>query len=177
MLHEVLQLVMLYLSNIKSKNAFRKKIVLLPFFQDSLLCKAFNPLSINPTKWSDTLKHKAQNSKLLPTNHLSVFDYFVELALKRLIPCSFVLALTCPISIFKELRRSDFTLHFQGYIRYKTIASQNMPFEAPVKDFFVSKESYVPFSGYSSFCIFNRTMICKIYDVMMSINTCDRVRF
>ena len=88
-----------------------------------------------------------------------------------------MLTLTCPISIFKELRRSDFILHFQGYIRYKTIASQNMPFEAPVKDFFVSKESYVPFSGYSSFCIFNRTMICKIYDVMMSINTCDRVRF
>ena len=42
----------------------------------------FNPLSANPTKWSNT--HKQFVFKL-PTNCLSVFDLFVGLALKRLI--------------------------------------------------------------------------------------------
>ena len=38
-----------------------------------------NPLSANPTKWSNTLKQCVAN---LPTNCLSVFDHFVGLALK-----------------------------------------------------------------------------------------------
>ena len=37
-----------------------------------------NPLSANPTKWSNTLK---QFVGKLPTDCLSVFDHFVELAL------------------------------------------------------------------------------------------------
>ena len=40
-----------------------------------------NPLSANPTKWSNTLK---QFVGKLPTNCLSVFDHFVGLALKWL---------------------------------------------------------------------------------------------
>ena len=40
-----------------------------------------NPLSANPTKWSNTLKQFAGN---LPTNCLSVFDHLVKLALKGL---------------------------------------------------------------------------------------------
>ena len=40
-----------------------------------------NPLSTNPTKWSNTLK---QFVGKLPTNCLSVFDHFVKLALKEL---------------------------------------------------------------------------------------------
>ena len=40
-----------------------------------------NPLSANPTKWSNTLKQFAGN---LPTNCLSVFDHFVGLVLKGL---------------------------------------------------------------------------------------------
>ena len=40
-----------------------------------------NPLSVNPTKWSNTLK---QFVGKLPTNCLSVFDHFVGLALKGL---------------------------------------------------------------------------------------------
>ena len=39
------------------------------------------PLSDNPTKWSNTLK---QFVGKLPTNFLSVFDYFVKLVLKGL---------------------------------------------------------------------------------------------
>ena len=39
-----------------------------------------NPLSANPTKWSNT----QTICWLLPTNYLSVFDHFVGLALKRL---------------------------------------------------------------------------------------------
>ena len=48
------------------------------------LCKFIlflNPLSDNPTKWSNTLKQFVDN---LPTNCLSVFDHFVGLALKGL---------------------------------------------------------------------------------------------
>ena len=41
----------------------------------------FNPLSTNPTKWSNTLKQFVGN---LPTNCLSVFDHFMNLALKGL---------------------------------------------------------------------------------------------
>ena len=41
----------------------------------------FNPLSANPTKWSNTLKQFGGN---LPTNCLSVVDHFVKLALKGL---------------------------------------------------------------------------------------------
>ena len=41
----------------------------------------FNPLSANPTKWSNT--HKQFIGKL-PTNCLSVFDHFVKLELKGL---------------------------------------------------------------------------------------------
>ena len=40
-----------------------------------------NPLSANPTKWSNTLKQFVGN---LPTNRLSVFDHFVGFALKGL---------------------------------------------------------------------------------------------
>ena len=40
-----------------------------------------NPLSANPTKWSNTLKQFVGN---LPMNYLSVFDHFVGLALKVL---------------------------------------------------------------------------------------------
>ena len=43
--------------------------------------KLINPLSANPTKWSNTLKQFVD--KLL-TNCLSVFDHFVKLALKGL---------------------------------------------------------------------------------------------
>ena len=42
-----------------------------------------NPLSVNITKWSITLK---QFVGRLPTNCLSMFDHFVGLALKGLKP-------------------------------------------------------------------------------------------
>ena len=43
--------------------------------------------------------------------------------------------------------------------------------------FFISEKSYVPFTRYSSFSIFNRPMSNHICDVMMSISTWDRVHF
>ena len=43
--------------------------------------RRFNPLSANPTNWSNTLKQFVDN---LPTNRLSVFDHFMNLALKGL---------------------------------------------------------------------------------------------
>ena len=41
---------------------------------------SINPLSANPTKWSNKLKQFVCN---LPTNCLIVFDHFVGLALKE----------------------------------------------------------------------------------------------
>ena len=46
-----------------------------------LKCTPFNPISGNPTKWSNTLKQFLD--KLL-MNSLSVFDHFVKLTLKGL---------------------------------------------------------------------------------------------
>ena len=46
-----------------------------------ILRVVFNPLSANPTKWSNTLK---QFVGKLPTNSLGVFDHFVGLVLKGL---------------------------------------------------------------------------------------------
>ena len=65
----------------------------------------------------------------------------------------------------------------KGYLRYKTITSQNVPFEAQIKNFFISNKNYVPFSRYSSFCIFSHPMIYQISDVTMSISTWDNVHF
>ena len=42
-----------------------------------------NPLNANPEKWSNTLKQIVGN---LPTICLSVFDHFMNLALKGLKP-------------------------------------------------------------------------------------------
>ena len=55
-------------------------------FQDFLskmerFVKTVNPLSANPTQWSNTLKQFVGS---LPTNCFSVFDHFVKLALKGL---------------------------------------------------------------------------------------------
>ena len=51
------------------------------YFQKSEILYKLNPLSANFTKWSNTLK---QFVGKLPTSCLSVFDYFVGLALKGL---------------------------------------------------------------------------------------------
>ena len=53
-----------------------KLLTLVRFFSESL-----NPLSANPTKWSNILKQFVGE---LPTNCLSVFDHFVGMALKGL---------------------------------------------------------------------------------------------
>ena len=57
-------------------------------FKYSVICKRFcllsvNLLSVNPTKWSNTLR---QFVGYLSKNCLSVFDHFVGLALKGFIP-------------------------------------------------------------------------------------------
>ena len=65
----------------KRVNCQKKDYVLLPLSEvHSKLCQTCNPLSVNPTKWSKTLKHFLGK---LPTNCLSVFDHFVWLAHKE----------------------------------------------------------------------------------------------
>ena len=49
----------------------------------------FNLLNANPTKWSNILKQFVGN---LPTNCLSVLDYFVGLSLKGLNTVKIILA-------------------------------------------------------------------------------------
>ena len=51
------------------------------FVSSNLLQCYFNPLNVNFTKWPNTLKQFVGN---LPTNCLSMFDHFVEFALKGL---------------------------------------------------------------------------------------------
>ena len=65
----------------------------------------------------------------------------------------------------------------KGYLRHKTITSQNVSYEAQVKNFYILQKSYVPFSRCSSFSIFYHPMIYQICDVMMSSSTWDRVHF
>ena len=59
----------------------------------------FNPLSANPTKWSNTLKQFVGN---LPANCLTVFDHLVILALKGLKTLNF------KSRAFKKLFKSHF---------------------------------------------------------------------
>ena len=57
-------------------------MTVLQYLQSNVgICVRVNPLSANSTKWSNTLK---QFVGRLPTNCLSVFDHFVELAFKGL---------------------------------------------------------------------------------------------
>ena len=65
-----------------------------------------NPLSANPTKWSNTLK---QFLGKLPTNCLSVFDHFVKLALKGLINMILIETKTY-INLKYKLQRLHFEL-------------------------------------------------------------------
>ena len=59
------------------------KVTKFPYspYECSIQCSNFNPLSANPTKWSNTLKQFVGN---LPTDCLSVFDHFAKLALEGL---------------------------------------------------------------------------------------------
>ena len=59
---------------VASKFSFYLRVMKIQFF--------VNPLSASPEKWSNTLKQIVDN---LPTICLSVFDHFINLALKGLI--------------------------------------------------------------------------------------------
>ena len=58
--------------------------VIKSFLSCKIVSSFFNPLSANPTKWSNTLK------QLLPTNCLSVFEHFLGLALNYSISLTFL---------------------------------------------------------------------------------------
>ena len=58
----------------------KRNLIMLDDLMDEA-SKSLNPLSANFTKWLNTLKQFVGN---LPTNCLSVFDHFLELALPGL---------------------------------------------------------------------------------------------
>ena len=64
--------------------------------KEIILWPSLNPLSANPTKWSNRLK---QFVGKLPTNCLSVFDHFVGLALKGLKSIKMSIILPLPYGI------------------------------------------------------------------------------
>ena len=67
-----------------------------------------NPLSANPTKWPNTLK---QFVGKLPTNCLSVFGHFVNLALKGLRSLYGKTSRTVALSIIEK-----FFIHFRALV-------------------------------------------------------------
>ena len=69
----------------KFTSVFTSKLLkILGSFIVDLFSFYLNPLSVNSTKWSNTLKQFVGN---LPANWLSVFDHFVKLVLKGLNLC------------------------------------------------------------------------------------------
>ena len=78
--------------------------------------------------------------------------------------------------VFQEIFLSYIFRSFLKGVRYKTITSQNVSFEAQIKNFYFA-EKYVLFSRYLSICIFNHPMIYQICDITMSICTWDKVQF
>ena len=64
-------------------DAFIRQVfkMIIMIYLDNQNNRVINPLSANPTKWSNTLK---QFVGKLETNCLSVFDHFVGLVLKEL---------------------------------------------------------------------------------------------
>ena len=70
--------------------------------------------------------------------------------------------------IFTSTLRKLPMMLLKGYVRYKTITSENVSSEAQV---LILWNTFVPFSRYSSFCIFNYPVIYQIFDGMVSIST------
>ena len=68
----------------------------------------------------------------------------------------------CLYFIFKGLSMKQITnnkFSFKGYLCCKMIISQNVSSE--VKNFFISRKSYVPFSRYPSFCVITISWFTK----------------
>ena len=79
-----------------------------------------NPLSASPTKWSNPLK---QFVGKLPTNCLSVFDHFVELALKVLTVfqiCDRQNQLLFSLYVYRQAGKSKDNVHSKHIEKYKT---------------------------------------------------------
>ena len=55
--------------------------------------------------------------------------------------------------------------------------SENLAFEAQIKNFFISWKNNVPFLKYSNFYTLNHFINLKNYDVMIKISTQSRVYF
>ena len=73
---------------------------------------SFNPLSANPTKWSNKFKRFVGN---LPTNCLSVFDHFMGLALRLAI----VLKLQRPFLIVNWTYQNNFKFKFNTKFKFQ----------------------------------------------------------
>ena len=68
-------------------------------------------------------------------------------------------AYCCIYAASEKILHSLCYIYHKGCLRYKTIISPNVSSEAQIKKFFILLKNYIPFSRYSSFCIFNHLMI------------------
>ena len=75
-------------------------------------CRVFNPLSANPTKWSNTLKQLVGN---LPTNRLSMFHHFVGLTLKGLKHFETKHIFSHCYETYDKMLLQNLSFGFQGY--------------------------------------------------------------
>ena len=118
-------------------------------------------LSLKVSEYKDT-QSKNTHTFFLVRFHVSALFY------KSKIYIIFSISKLVSVKIYCFVKYSLFQYYYyiKRYLCYQTTTN-----EAQIKNFFISYKSYVPFSRYSSFCIFNHTMIYQICDVTMSIST------
>ena len=124
----------------------------------------FNPLSANPTKWSNTLKQFAGN---LPTNCLSVFDHFVKLALKGL-RCELRQSKNSKYYLI-QISSSHYLPFYQNHERIRTSFHNRKMFVTsyintwPIDSVLVIRSNAYNDISYFEVCAFNKNTKTKLY--------------
>ena len=117
----------------------------------------FNTLSTNPTKWSNTLKQFVGN---LSTNCLSVFDYFVGLALKGI-------KSQTPLSLISTVGEKHLMLWLRNCVTFSFYLLPTFLQNFMVRDAINCHELF--FSGVN---IMQRYILCKLSTLFVLDITC-----
>ena len=128
------------------KSAFRIQINIRVFF--------FNPLSANPTKWSNTLIQFVYEYDYT-TTCVSVFDHFVKLALKGLIKFRPQLAFNfIKKETLTQVFSCEFCETFKNTFFYRTppMAASTFPINLPENEFFLKIFKFLKPSIHFNMC-------------------------